>query len=134
MRICAVLLLCAAAAFAACVNGYPTVQKEYASAVMVFGGNVVGDQKTPDSIDGYFLDGDTYRVVPTHVFKGSAKGSVELFSENSTGRFPMQPNREYLLFVYADHGRLIADNCGNSDLMSRARKAAAEVARLSGER
>jgi hypothetical protein len=44
----------------------------------------------------------------------------------------MQLNQEYLLFVYADHGRLIVDNCGKSDLISRAKKTAREVARLSG--
>jgi hypothetical protein len=132
MKLCAILLMSSTVAFGSCVNGYPTVQKEYTSSTLVLIGKVVGEHKTVGSINGYFLDGDIYKVAPTHVFKGKAKGSIELFSENSSGRFPMQLNQEYLLFVYADHGRLIVDNCGKSDLISRAKKTAREVARLSG--
>ncbi len=132
MKLCAIVLLFSTVAFGACVNGYPTVQKEYTSSTLVLIGKMVGERKTPGSTDGYFLNGDTYKVVPTHVFKGKAKGSIELFSENSSGRFPMQLNQGYLLFAYADHGRLIVDNCGKSDLISRAQKTAREVARLSG--
>ena len=43
----------------------------------------------------------------------------------------MQLNREYLLFVYEDHGRLMVDNCGNSGLSSHRSKARAEVSRIS---
>jgi hypothetical protein len=73
-------------------------------------------------------------VVPTHVYKGNIKGSLDLFNENSSGSFAMLLNREYLLFVYEEHGRLRVDNCGNSDLTSHTKRAVAEVGRMSGKR
>jgi hypothetical protein len=39
---------------------------------------------------------------------------LEIFSENTSGRFPMQLRRRYVLFVYREAGRLMVDNCGNS--------------------
>jgi hypothetical protein len=135
MRKCALLiLLCCDAASAACVNGYPTVKQEYASSKFVLIGRVAGDHKSPGpagSSDNDFLDGDTYRVIPTGTFKGQPSGPIEIFSENSSGRFPMQVKAAYLIFIYEDSGRLIVDNCGNSGLVSRSGKAIQEVTALS---
>lgn len=134
MKYTAILLLCSVAASAACRNGYPAVHKEYASSKLVFIGKAVKKRKALESADGYFLDGTTYRVVPTQIYKGEGQANFDLFNENSSGRFPMLLNQEYLLFVYTDHGRLMVDNCGNSDLIRHAKKAVREVARLSGKR
>ncbi len=131
MKYAAILLLCSVAASAACLNGYPSVPKEYANSKLVFIGKAVKKRITPESADGYFLDGTTYRVVPMQTYKGEVQANLDLFSENSSGRFPMLLNREYLLFVYGDHGRMMVDNCGNSDLISHAKKAVAAVARIS---
>jgi hypothetical protein len=133
MKYTAILLLFSVSASAACPDGYPAVHREYSHSNFVFIGKAVKKRKTPESADGYFLDGNTYRVVPTHIYKGKIKANFDLFSENSTGRFPMLLDQEYLLFVNADHGRLMVDNCGNSDLVSHARKAVAQVVRLSGK-
>lgn len=52
--------------------------------------------------------------------KGDAVGIVRVFSENSTGRFPMDVGRRYFLYLSEeDFGppvgkALVADNCGNS--------------------
>ncbi len=130
MRFIAIVLFCSMAALAACPDGYPSVREEYAGSAYVFIGKAVKTHKVPGSADEYFLEGDTYKVVPTHVYKGNIQGSLELFSENSTGRFPMLLNREYLLFVREEHGRLRVSNCGKSNLLSHAKKAVAEVARI----
>jgi hypothetical protein len=127
MRTLAALILYSSHAFAACRNGYPTISEEYSSSVMVLVGKVVANRATPFSGDGYFLDGDTYTVIPLRVLKGNPGSRVDLFSENSTGRFLMYMKREYLLFVYEDHGRLMVDNCGNSDLMPHAKNALAQA-------
>jgi len=86
MRVVGILLFSSAVAFAACVNGYPTVQKEYKSSELVFRGKVIGQHKMPASGDEYFLDGDTYgdtyTVVPTHFYKGGAKGKVAFQREH----------------------------------------------------
>jgi hypothetical protein len=134
MKYTAILLLFSVSASAACPDGYPAVPKEYASSKLVFIGKAVKKRKTPESADGYFLEGTTYRVVPTRIYKSQGQADFDLFSENSSGRFPMLLNQEYLLFVYAEHGRLMVDSCGNSDLISHAKKVVGEVARLSGKR
>jgi hypothetical protein len=133
MKPIAILFLCSVVASAACPDGYPNVRNEYADSKFVLTGRVSDERKTPDSSDGYYLEGSRYKVVPTHVYKGTIEGSIELFSENSSGRFPMVPGKEYLLFVYEEHGRFRVSNCGNSNLIAHAKKAAAEVTRLSGK-
>jgi hypothetical protein len=134
MKSLIVFLLFSATAGAVCINGYPTVQKEYALSKVVLVGKVVQDRQTAGEDDYFDLDGDTYTVVPTHMYKGETKAEVDLFSENSSGRFPMQVGQVYLIFAYEDHGRLIVDNCGNSNLISRSKAAVAAVAKLSARR
>src|ERR1700757_4469097 len=109
MRTLAALILYSSVAFAACPNGWPTISDEYNDSVMVLVGKVVAHAATP--AEGDFYDGDTYIVVPVRVLKGHLGARTHLFSENSTGRFPMRMNRDYLLFVYQDGGRLMVDNC-----------------------
>jgi len=128
LRALAALILWPSLAVAACPNGYPTITDEFTSSVMVVVGKIVA--RRAFSGDRYFLDGDTDAVIPLRVLKGNPGSRVDLFSENSSGRFPMIVKREYLLFVYQDHGRLMVDNCGNSDLMPHAKNALAQAARV----
>jgi hypothetical protein len=125
MRIIAALILCSSFTFAACPDGYPTISEEYKGAVMVVVGRVIAHGATP--AEGDFYDGDIYTVIPTRVLKGAPGSKFDLFSENSSGRFPMELNREYLLFVYGDHGRLMVDYCGNSDMLPRAKNTLAQT-------
>lgn len=125
MRVLTALILFSSLASAACVNGYPTISEEYRSSVMVLIGKVVAHAATPAKGDVY--DGVTYTVIPLRVLKGNPGSRIRLFSENSTGRFPMKMKREYLLFIYRDGGRLIVDNCGNSDLMPHGNNALAQT-------
>jgi hypothetical protein len=125
MRTLAALVLYSSVAFAACPNGWPTINDEYKDSVMVLVGKVIAHAATP--AEGDFYAGDTYTVVPVRVLKGNPGARVDLFSENSSGRFPMLMNREYLLFVYEQSGRLMVDNCGNSDLLPHAKSALAQT-------
>ncbi len=126
------LFACSLSLSAACLDGYPTVKQEYARSKFVLIGKVVGHHKTPaERNEKGFFKGDTYRLAPVRVFKGKMSKPVEIFSENSTARFPMEVNRTYLVFLYADSGRLIVDNCGNSDLEARSGKAIEEIAGIS---
>jgi hypothetical protein len=124
MRTLAALMLYSSLAFA-CPNGWPTISDEYNDSVMVLVGKVVAHAATP--AEGEFYDGDTYTVVSVRVLKGNLGARIDLFSENSSGRFPMRTNREYLLFVYEQSGRLMVENCGNSDLMPHAKSALAQT-------
>ena len=96
MKSIAIVLLCSITASAACPDGYPSVRKEYTDSKFVLIGKAVKKRTIPGSADGYFLEGDTYRVVPTHIYKGDIKGPLDLFNENSSGRFPRLLTREYL--------------------------------------
>jgi len=45
----------------------------------------------------------------------------------------MQIGREYLLFIYEIHGRLMVDNCGNSDLLPHAENALAPASAIAAQ-
>jgi len=72
----------------------------------------------PLGLDPYA--GAYYDVKVLRVFKGNPKPELRLFSENSTGRFPLDVGYEYLLFISEDSfdppigAQLDIDNCGNS--------------------
>jgi len=102
----------ASAAFAVCLNGHPSLEQEYQSSTTVFVGRVVSEEFTPESKN--YLDGTTYSVHVEEVLRGSPAKIVRLFSENTSGRFPMQVGGEYLVFVDEELDRLQVDNCGNS--------------------
>lgn len=105
---------------AACFR-YPTVAEEFAEAEFVYVAFVQAATVVGEDPDDWF-DAVQYTVTPLNVFKGDPPPELVLWSENSTGRFPMRPTGTYLLFVPPEHpvgwegelrGRSI-DNCGNS--------------------
>jgi hypothetical protein len=71
-----------------------------------------------------------YLVRVQKSYKGHLPDNLTIFSENSTGRFPMQIGHEYLLFLYRDHGRYQVDNCGSSDEMQKAASTITEVEKI----
>ena len=85
---------------------------------------------------GGFIRGTFYSVKVAETPKGSPSKRVELYSENSSGRFPMRIGVQYL--VFADYGvfegisreRLVVTNCGNSAPLSKAHKALAILRKL----
>jgi len=93
----------------------------------------------PSGLDPYA--GANYRVRPTSQFKGRLPPQFDIFSENTTGRFPFQVGKDYLVFLdrapsgdaYIRAGSLTADNCGNSGLWSESRRAATQVRGLARE-
>jgi hypothetical protein len=98
----------------ACVNGYPSVAAEWRMR-RVFTGTVLSMRDEPET-DHFDVDGQTYTVRVDEALRGRIGKTVRIFSENSSGRFPMDVGRKYLLFVYRARDRLIVDNCGNSGI------------------
>jgi|SRR5579864_8065257 len=115
---------------AVCVNGHPSLASEFQTSKAVVVAKVVGMKKVPATQDEYFLDGVTYQVKVEKRFKGGESPTLEVFSENSTGRFDMRLAESYLLFIYEDHGRLSVDNCGNSGSASNRTSAIQRAAKL----
>jgi hypothetical protein len=71
----------------------------------------------PDS--SFHMDGINYIVHVDRVLKGRMidRDVVDIFSENSPSKFPMQIGKQYLLFVHRNFDDYEVDNCGNSGLL-----------------
>jgi len=95
-----------------------SVRAEFRRSVAVVKVLVVAKRNVPDPDDPEFLGGTIYKVKIQESFRGALEGTVAVFSENSSGRFPMDRGRSYLLFLYQDGVRVSADPCGNSGLVS----------------
>jgi hypothetical protein len=123
-------LLTGMSAHAACLNGHPSVREEQQNSKAVVLARVVGQREVPETSDGFYFDGTIYRIKIERAFQGNIGADAELFSENSSGRFPMAVGSKYLLFINERHDRLLVDYCGNSGLLSRRGKERREVERL----
>jgi hypothetical protein len=95
----------------------------------VFIGTVVSERHEPPT-KNWDQEGTTYAVRVYERLRGQLPGTVQLFSENSSGRFPMEVGTKYLLFVYSDRGRTMVDNCGNSEVYSVSSPKLQDVRRL----
>jgi len=124
------LLLAGAASAAAYCDSFPTVEQEFKTTALVFVGRVTSAREV--GVRSQAVSGGTfYSVKVAQALKGSPSKTVELYSENSSGRFPMQVGEQYLIF--ADYGvfesirgrKLAINNCGNSAPLAKAQKAIA---------
>ena len=111
------ILATATPAAAVCLLNEYSVGAEFNRSRIVMVGKVEGARTITDA-DG-LVSGTFYRLRTTRIFKGSPRRSLPLYSENASGRFPMDLGRAYLLFVYSgvfndDIHSLAVDNCGNS--------------------
>lgn len=89
----AIVIAWSSAAFAVCLEGHPSLEQEYQSSTTIFVGRVVSEEFTPESQN--HLDGTTYPVEVEEVLHGSHAKTVKLFSENSSGRFPVRVGATY---------------------------------------
>ena len=104
-----------------CLEGHPSVEKEYRRSFAVVIGHAVAERAVSESKN--YLDGTTYSVRVDEVLRGHPPDTLDVFSENSSGRFPMDVGSKYLLFLYRALDRTVVDNCGNSGLLSESASA-----------
>lgn len=109
-----ILIILVRSSYSACVDGHPSVIQEYNKSKLVFVGKVISEKYIEES-EGYY-DGVIYTVVNIENIKGVYDNTLNIFNENSSGRFNMKRGVNYILFVY-DDGRLQIDNCGNSGIL-----------------
>jgi hypothetical protein len=102
----------------ACMLPTPTVACEFLNSDAVFVGTVVSVKVAPARGDEY--QGWLYDLTVQQVFRGPQTKTIQVFTENSSGRFPLDLSKRYLIFAYEYDGRLEIDNCGNSSLLSAA--------------
>lgn len=113
---------------------WPDVAAEFQRSELVFVGTVVGESEVHR--DGDFYDGINYVIDVGEVLKGAPSRPFVVFSENSSGRFPMEAGSTYLVFTSVQSG-LLADapvhtisNCGNSGAVEERKAQLVEVRRL----
>ena len=117
---------------AVCLNGNPTVSEEFKQREGVVAATVLSEPYQPP-VGRYFTEeGTTYTARIDEVFKGRIAKTLQIFSENSSGRFPMDVGTKYLLFLYRVEGRTLVDNCGNSEPFSPESKVLRAVRAIGG--
>lgn len=112
---------------AACLLSDYSVNAEYQRSAWV----VVADAQSQEAISENEamreLGGVQYTLKVIEVLKGATISTISVFSENSSGRFPLEIGKRYLLFLHEQQGRLSADYCGNSGLASTKQAVIAEL-------
>ena len=121
-----VIPLYSSTAFGVCPKPDPKVCAEFFKSDVVLVGRVISERIAPPQ-GSYFIDGWWYRLSVGKVFRGGTPETMNVFTENSSGRFPLEVGRQYLLFARKDHDRLVIDNCGNSGLVSEVRDKILEI-------
>jgi hypothetical protein len=71
------------------VNGHPSVEDEYSKSEYVLTAAVVSASEVPESKDEYYLGGTDYTLRTLRTLMGHPPTTFKVFSENSSGRFPM---------------------------------------------
>ena len=116
---------------AVCLEGRLSVEREYRKSASVLIGRVIASRAVPESKE--YLEGTVYSIRVEEAIHGELPDTVEVFSENTSGRFPMDVGTRYLLFVYRQLGRTMVDNCGNSGPVSSTAEVLKAVRRLRRE-
>jgi hypothetical protein len=122
-----VFLLNAALGYTYCPS-YPDVEQEFFESELVFVGKVISEEKINETPEGYF-DGINYQLSVSESLKGNPKSMVRVFSENSSGRFPMVIGEPYLVFTSMTPGTFAGSPvytisyCGNSGELAKKKKA-----------
>src|SRR5258707_9982506 len=112
------LFLTCTPADAVCPQPNPRICAEFFHSDAVLTGTIISVRNGPKqetNPDGWF-----YRVKVTRSYRGPYGDTVEIFTGNYSGRFPLQEGHTYLLFAYKEEGILKIDNCGNSAELSEA--------------
>jgi hypothetical protein len=111
------LLLSAAAAspiaFGACLGDY-SLSGEYHRSDAVLTGLVTDAHLIEDKSDPVAFLGIVYSVRVDRSYRGGLRGVVRVYSENSSGRFPMELGRRYVLFLHKSGPNLAAYDYSNS--------------------
>jgi hypothetical protein len=128
LTIVAAQILFVRSAAAVCPQPHPRVCAEFFKSDAVFVGTVIAERSVPGQ--GYAYEGWVYSLRAKKIYRGPVRDTIEVFTENSSGRFPLEVGKTYLLFAYMDERRLTIDNCGNSEEFPRAGDAIRQIKQL----
>ncbi len=123
------LLYCTSPSLAYCFQPVPTLVCEFLNSKVVFVGTVIAVRAAPPQ-GAAGVDGWLYELTVQELFRGPRGKTFEVFTENSSGSFPLDVAKKYLLFADEENGRLTITNCGNSSLESDAQEVIRDLRRL----
>ena len=133
LGLCSLVLSNAAQSYC---ESHPTVPVEFRSAPLVLIGKAVAERELTDA--GSFIVGTIYTIEVKERLKGTQTVRFDVFSENTTARFPMEIGQSYLMFVRK--GRFAGlesevpsqavSNCGNSGLLEEKSKEVQVIRKL----
>ena len=118
-------------AFAFCFAPQLRVSDEYYASELVLSAVVTESRDIWSTSDPDYRLGTYYRVRVNTTYRGHRYRSLNVYSENSTARFPMKIGAPYLLFLSKDiYQNRFVDNCGNSGEVSPNSRAMQELKEL----
>jgi len=110
-----ILIACVTHAHAFCFAPQLRVSDEYFVSNLVLTGTVIREQNIYDPADKEYILETIYSIRVDSVYRGHPPTILKIHSENATGRYPMDLNQQYVLFLTKDsQGHWFVDNCGNS--------------------
>ncbi len=116
---------------AACLLGDYSVASEFKRSGAVVTGIVMAARVVPSTPHSWPDLGIAYTVQVEHTYRGKPEKDLVVFSENNSGRFPMELGVSYVLFLYKTGPHLEADYCGNSGQVAHKQKVLATLAAMS---
>ena len=122
------LLLTGPLSLGFCPKPDPSVACEFLNSSVVLIGKVVSVHTVPPR--GEALDGWTYVLSVQEWFRGPRTRTIEVFTENTSGRFPLDVGKTYLLFASQAGGRLTITDCGNSALLADAEDSVRDLRKI----
>lgn len=127
--VCLALLAPMTDAPAMCLDGrHPGARDEFMSSAAVILGRVSKQSELQeDAADPNGVSAILYRVEVRRRLKGTVPRFIQLRSDNTSARFPMELGEEYLLFLSRDGHTYFVDSCGNS---APAKQAASVIAKI----
>ena len=100
-------------------ESHPTIKQETLESRSIVVAKVLSERFIMDiPSDPEGVAATVYRLQVKRRLSGKIPKTVEVISENTSGRFPMDVGSTYLLFVSTSPAGLFIDSCGHSDLIS----------------
>jgi hypothetical protein len=126
--------LVATPSIAWCPDPPLSLEQEFGQSRFVVVGRVIAESAVDRGPEG--VGGTNYVVAVTEILRGRPPKKITIFSENSSGRFPMVRGATYVLFVTKQTVEAFpkpvytVDNCGHSGQLPASAKTLDEARRL----
>lgn len=118
-----------------CLSDVLPLAEEFAQTTVVVARVESAHEVQDDPDDPAGISATLYTVMVLERLRGTSARMLELRSDNTSSRFPMERGRHYLLFVHTAHdGSRYIDACGHSGELPRSRSMLVRARKLAGNR